>query len=115
MAPLRETWIRELRKGSIQMCIMAAIGSGKKYGFQIVKDLYKDSNGYYDLKEGTLYPILHRLEKQGYLESEWQTREKGVPRKYYHLTEEGMNALDWAKEQWVLMLTRCNQVLEAGH
>ncbi|UCE74313.1 MAG: PadR family transcriptional regulator [Methanomassiliicoccales archaeon] len=114
MKRIGEEWVRELKKGSIQLCILAVLSSGKKYGFQIIKELRELSMGYYDLKEGTLYPALHRLEKRGYLKSEWITQERGMPRKYYALTKKGKEALGEAKKEWTKMVSSCNQVLEAG-
>jgi PadR family transcriptional regulator PadR len=114
MKTLKEEWARELKKGSIQLCIMAVLSTGKKYGFQIIKELKELSEGYYDLKEGTLYPALHRLEKRGYLKSEWITQESGMPRKYYTLTSKGTKALAEAKAEWMMMVKSCNSVLEAG-
>ena len=114
MKNIGEEWIRELKKGSIQLCLLSVISSGKKYGFQIIKELRELSLGYYDLKEGTLYPALHRLEKRGYLKSEWVTQESGMPRKYYSLTKKGVGALQEAKGEWKNMVKSCNAVLEAG-
>ena len=72
------------------------------------------SSGYYDLKEGTLYPALHRLEKRGYLKSQWITQESGMPRKYYSLTKKGLRALEEAKSEWSVMVASINEVLEAN-
>ncbi len=113
MKNIGEEWTRELKKGSIQLCLLAVNSGGKKYGFQIIKELRELSSGYYDLKEGTLYPALHRLEKRGYLKSEWVTQKSGMPRKYYALTDKGMKALKEAKVEWKNMVKSCNAVLEA--
>ena len=114
MKTIGAQWTRELKKGSIQLCIMAVLSTGKKYGFQIIKELKELSLGYYELKEGTLYPALHRLEKRGYLKSEWITQKSGMPRKYYTLTNKGTKALKEAKTEWMKMVKSCNNVLEAG-
>ncbi|MEW6070860.1 MAG: helix-turn-helix transcriptional regulator, partial [Candidatus Thermoplasmatota archaeon] len=70
------------------------------------------SEGYFDLKEGTLYPALHRLEERGYLESDWVLEEGNVPRKYYKITKEGKIALERIKEDWSKMVRSCKTVLE---
>lgn len=114
MKNIGEEWTRELKKGSIQLCLLAVISTGKKYGFQIIKELRELSSGYYDLKEGTLYPALHRLEKRGYLKSQWITQESGMPRKYYSLTNKGRKALSEAGAEWTRMVNGVNSVLEAG-
>jgi len=113
MKNIREEWIRELKKGSISLCLLAVIARGKKYGFQIIKELREASSGYYDLKEGTLYPALHRLEKRGYLKSQWVTQESGMPRKYYSLTDKGIAVLREAKAEWKNMVRSVDNVLEA--
>ena len=109
---IRDEWTREMKKGSIQLLLLATIGSKKKYGFQIVRELKELSNGYFALKEGTLYPALHRLEKRGYLKSEWVTQDTGNPRKYYSLTKEGKDALKSAREEWTSLVERSKEVLE---
>jgi PadR family transcriptional regulator PadR len=113
MKNMGEEWSRELKKGSIQLCLLAVISTGRKYGFQIIKELREMSSGYYDLKEGTLYPALHRLEKRGYLKSQWITQESGMPRKYYSLTKKGFKAFAEAKGEWSRMVSSVNYVLEA--
>ena len=113
MKNIGEEWTRELKKGSIQLCLLAVISTGRKYGFQIIKELREMSSGYYDLKEGTLYPALHRLEKRGYLKSQWITQESGMPRKYYSLTKKGFKALTEVKDEWSTMVSSVNRVLEA--
>jgi PadR family transcriptional regulator PadR len=114
MKTIGEEWIRELKKGSIQLCILAVLATGKKYGFQIIKEIREQSKGYYDLKEGTLYPALHRLEKRGYLKSQWITQKSGNPRKYYALTNKGVSALKEVKMEWTKMTKSVNDILEAG-
>jgi len=109
---LKPEWTAELKKGSIQLCIMATLVEGRKYGFQIIKELREKSGGYFDLKEGTLYPALHRLEQRGYLRSEWVTDEGDAPRKYYVLTEDGKAALAEAIEEWDRMSGSVRTVLE---
>jgi PadR family transcriptional regulator PadR len=93
-------WSAELKKGVIPLCLLAILGKGRKYGFQIIKELREISDSYLDLKEGTLYPALHRLEQKGYIKSEWVIQEQGMPRKYYVLTDAGKEALKRLREEW---------------
>lgn len=111
---LKPEWTAELKKGSIQLCIMATLVKGRKYGFQMIKEIRDLSKGYFDLKEGTLYPALHRLEQRGYLRSEWVTDEGGTPKKYYVLTDEGSQALAEARAEWDRLSQAVRAVLEAG-
>ncbi len=105
-------WSAEFKKGGVQLCIIALLSKGKKYGFQIIKELREKSEGYFDLKEGTLYPALHRLEKRGYLKSEWVTEEDRPPRKYYVLTKAGKEVLKSASSEWQQMVESMKNVLE---
>ena len=105
-------WTRELKKGSIQVCLLAMLSQGRKYGFQIIKELKERTNGYINLKEGTLYPALHRLEKKGLLKSEWVTQDTGNPRKYYSLTAEGKKGLKEALAEWDKMVDNCNRLID---
>ena len=111
MPKISQEWVAELKKGSIQLCLLALLSKERKYGFQIIAELRGLSDGFFDLKEGTLYPALRRLEKKGLLESEWVERDEGVPRKYYRLTEDGRKALEEAKSVWRRMRDSCDKVL----
>jgi DNA-binding PadR family transcriptional regulator len=91
---------RELLKGSTESLLLCMISNQKMYGYQIIKELERRSQGYFLFKEGTLYPALHRLEKSGLLESTWQKLPNGQERKYYQLTEKGHRALDERMETW---------------
>src|SRR5947209_7787826 len=72
------------------------------------------SNGVFDLKEGTLYPALRRLEERGFVRSRWQEAESGVPRKYYRLTDRGRTALREALAIWDAMTHGAERVLEGA-
>lgn len=101
----RKEWTAELKKGTVQLGILALLREGRRYGFEIIDQLRKRTGGYLDLKEGTLYPALHRLEKQGLLTSEWVLSDSGVaPRKYYSITGEGLQSLDDARAEWDAMV-----------
>ena len=108
----RDDYSTELKKGSVQLCIMTLLKRERMYGFQIVKELRELSDGYFDLKEGTLYPALHRLEKKGYLVSEWETSDNRPPKKYYRLTPQGKKALEDATGAWRTMVEKTTKVLE---
>jgi PadR family transcriptional regulator PadR len=107
-------WSKELKKGSLQLCLLGLLAKGKKYGFQLIKELRELSEGYFELKEGTLYPALHRLEQKGYLESEWTIVEEGIPRKYYKLTPTGAQALEVIKKDWQRMINSCRKIVEGN-
>ena len=84
---------RELLKGSTDSLILCLLNHRPMYGYQIIKEMEKRSNGYFQFKEGTLYPALHRLEKSGLIQGKWQKLSSGKERRYYSITEEGREAL----------------------
>lgn len=87
----------QMRKGTLEFCILLIIARGKVYASDILKQLIKA-----DLLvvEGTLYPLLSRLRTQGLLSYSWEESQSGPPRKYYTLTEKGTEVLDQLKETW---------------
>jgi PadR family transcriptional regulator PadR len=91
---------RELLKGAADTLVLSAFAEGDKYGYQVVKELERRSEGYFCLKEGTLYPILHRLERQGLLSARWQTMPNGSERRYYALTAKGQRVLSDKLNEW---------------
>src|SRR5215471_13284141 len=86
-----EPWEAQLRKGSLEMAILASLWTDKKYGLEIVRAL--DGKSSLALAEGTLYLILNRLKNDGLVESEWVDAGTGHPRKYYWLTKVGKERL----------------------
>jgi len=112
MTEISPEWTAELKKGSIQLCLLALLAREEKYGFQILHELRERSDGFFDLKEGTLYPALRRLEERAFVESHWQERPSGMPRKYYRLTDRGRRALAEALAVWDRMTAGAERVLE---
>jgi PadR family transcriptional regulator PadR len=94
------TYSKELLKGAADTLVLSAFADGEKYGYQVVKELERRSEGFFSFKEGTLYPILHRLEKQGLLSGRWQTMPNGSERRYYALTARGRYALSDKLNEW---------------
>jgi PadR family transcriptional regulator PadR len=90
-----ERWEVQLRKGSLELAILAALWDGRLYGLEILRHL--ETNSELVVGEGTAYPLLSRLRGLGLIESEWVESEFGHPRKYYRLTESGrQRALEMA-------------------
>jgi len=107
----REKWKREIRKGSIQLVILSVLAEERRYGFQIVKELRERSQGYFDIKEGTLYPALHGLEKGGFVTSEWYSPDDTPPKKFYTLTGEGTAYLKKIKAEWLILQDRVKTII----
>ncbi|HEM62282.1 MAG TPA: PadR family transcriptional regulator [Chloroflexi bacterium] len=102
---------KDLRKGSARVLIMAMLAEKPMYGYQIAKELKRRSKGYFVFKEGTLYPALHGLEKEGLLTSEWEVVDKGPSRKYYRLTQEGKKVLAAGTREWATFSRRLLSIL----
>ena len=93
-----ERWEAQLRKGSLDLALLAVLWKGRLYGLEILRRLQEAAG--LELAEGTLYPILMRLKQEGLLKSAWVEAEAGHPRKYYWLTPAGrQRALEMA-ETW---------------
>lgn len=89
--------------------ILTILSKGESYGYEIIKDLKNASNGKLDFAEGTLYPILKKMETQGWINAKWYTAENSRERKYYKLTQLGKKQLQTEKENWQSI----NQILES--
>lgn len=91
----------QMKKGVLDMLVLKLLEEDAKYGYQIISELSEKSNDRFLLKEGTLYPILYRLEDDKYVESRWsEASGKKVPRKYYVITDAGRNALKEIQALW---------------
>jgi PadR family transcriptional regulator PadR len=91
---------RELKRGSIELIVLHLLSSGEAYGYEIVSTLTARTDGALEVTDGTLYPVLYRLERAGYVAVRWETPVRGVPRKYYHLTPEGRAELSQLTHEW---------------
>jgi PadR family transcriptional regulator PadR len=85
--------------GAVEMLMLEVISHGPTYGYEISQTVDVRSNGYFDLKEGSLYPALHRLEQQKLVKSSWREVE-GRRRKYYELSSAGHKVLAQKKQEW---------------
>ena len=101
---------KELLKGSTPIMVMSVLKGKDMYGYIIIKELQKRSEDVFVLKEGTLYPILHALEKEGYLESYWEEFDNRK-RKYYNLTRKGEKKKKKKKEEWQVYSKTVGKVL----
>lgn len=88
----------------MKLLTLAALTGGPKHGYLIIKEIRRVSEGFSGLREGTLYPVLHILEDEGCLKSEWKANPSGRDRKYYKITAKGRAALRAQKEEWAKMV-----------
>ena len=84
------------------------------YGYLIAQAVMSRSDGYFELKEGSLYPALHRMERQKLLRATWSESDEGRRRKYYKLTPAGQKALDQMREDWARFSKGVDSVLRAA-
>ncbi len=101
---------KELLKGSTSLLVLRLLETENMYGYEMMKDLKERSEGVFELKEGTLYPILHSLEEKGWISSYWD-ESTAKKRKYYSITKEGRKHLKAQKEEWKQFKNGMNQVL----
>jgi PadR family transcriptional regulator PadR len=104
----------DLRKGSTTILILSLLSQAPMYGYQISKELAARSDGVFDFQEGTLYPALHRMEKDGLLASYWQVVEEGPSRKYYQITDQGQHTLEQKSRDWSDFARALLHVLEGA-
>ena len=91
---------RELKRGSLELIVLHLLSLGEAYGYEIVANLTGRTNGGLEVSDGTLYPVLYRLERAGFVAIRWETPQRGVPRKYYRLTEAGQAELVRLTHEW---------------
>ena len=103
-----------LMAGSGTMLVLSLLEGGDMYGYQIIEELARRSNDLFQMKEGTLYPILHGLEKDKCLSSYQQEAPTGRVRKYYKLTRKGKQLLDGKRAEWAAFHQGVEQVLSGG-
>ena len=102
---------RELRRGSIELAVLHVLSWGEAYGYEIVTKLVGQTDGALEVTDGTLYPVLYRLEAAGFVDVRWETMKRGVPRKYYQLTKAGRAELARLTEEWTAFADALTRLL----
>ena len=99
--------MKKLRKqtldGNVETLLLAILQSGPSYGYAMVKELNNRAEGILELGEGTVYPVLHRLEDKRLISASWFEAENSRERKYYRLTAKGRKALAANRAQWQML------------
>ena len=103
-----------LMAGSSTLLVLSLLDKRDMYGYQMIEELSRRSNDTFQMKEGTLYPILHGLEKGKYLTSYQQQAPTGRMRKYYRLTRRGRELLEEKKAEWEAFRQGVGDVLSGG-
>jgi DNA-binding PadR family transcriptional regulator len=94
---------KDLVAASATPLVLAILAEGDSYGYAILKRVSELSGGSLEWTDGMLYPVLHRLERQGFIEAKWRTAESGRDRKYYRITKAGRAQLAEQRRQWQLV------------
>ena len=103
---------KELVAASATPLILSILSQGESYGYAIIKRVREMSGGQMEWTDGMLYPVLHRLEHQGLVQSLWRTSENGRKRKYYRLTRKGTKALAQSQNQWLVVNSTLQKLWE---
>ena len=98
MVALQDALLSQMRRGTLQYCVLALLAKEERYGFDLVRGL-AEVDGMVT-SEGTIYPLLSRLRRDGLVESSWQESTAGPPRRYYRLTDAGRTALEGFRLEW---------------
>ena len=109
---MTQTQESNLKRGTLEMILLKLISERAMYGYELATTLERRAGGNFELKEGTLYPVLYRLENEGLVETRWETLERGVPRKYYTLTDKGAAHLGRLIEEWQAFTASINRLLD---
>jgi PadR family transcriptional regulator PadR len=109
---LGEDLLAQVRRGVAEHCVLALLTTGEKYGFELAREL--GAKGRIIASEGTLYPLLARLRRNGLVQTSWRESTAGPPRRYYRLTRDGELALASFKEQWRFFRDAVDEILNEG-
>lgn len=91
---------KELVGASTALLILGILARSSSYGYEIVKRVNEEADGFFTWQEGTVYPVLHKLEKDGFARSQWEEASTGRRRKYYSITAPGRERLAERAREW---------------
>lgn len=104
---------KELVAASTRPLVLAVLARGENYGYAIIQQVKELSGGELEWSEGMLYPVLHRLERDKLIKSEWKSGESGRHRKYYKLVKAGQKTLSADRQQWQTVNDVLNSLWES--
>ena len=112
---MEDRFAQQLKKGVLEMLVLKLICEKPAYGYELLSELKLSSQGRFSLKEGTLYPILYRLEDDGMIRSQWSTGEgRAAPKKIYEATETGRAENLRRQRVWQEFENTVNAILQGG-
>src|SRR6188474_1273620 len=104
---------KSIKRGALELIVLHLLAPGEAYGYEIVAKLTAETNGTLAITDGTLYPVLYRLERAGFVSVRWETPQRGVPRKYYQLTDTGRAELVRLTREWTSFAGSMSKLLSA--
>jgi transcriptional regulator len=102
----------ELLKGTLSLLILSLLSRKAMYGYEIAATVREETDGTFTWREGSLYPNLHKMQADGLIVSEWEEKETGRKRRYYHITEKGQEALREKLQSWKELSKAVDRILE---
>ncbi len=102
----------ELLKGTLSLLILSLLSRKPMYGYEIAATVHRDTEGSFTWREGSLYPSLHKMERDGLIVGEWEEKETGRKRRYYRVTKKGKTALREKVQSWTELCQAVNSILE---
>ena len=111
MVVRQEGLVGQMRRGTLQYCVLALLAGEERYGFDLVRSL-SELDGMVT-SEGTIYPLLSRLRRDGLVETTWRESASGPPRRYYRATREGLAALDRFSDEWARFRDAVDTLIES--
>lgn len=111
-----QRFAQQIKKGVLEMLVLQLLSIRPCHGYELIVRLRESGQGWLDLKEGTLYPILYRLEEEGHITSAWNSPESGVhggkvPRRIYTVTEQGQALLARERDLWQAFTICVEQII----
>jgi PadR family transcriptional regulator, regulatory protein PadR len=103
----------QIRKGSTELVLLSLLQQRPMYGYEISREMSRLSGGYFEMKEGLLYPTLHRLQKEGLLSSQWRQAENDRRRKYYAITAAGRERLQEQSNEWQTFMQKLQEIINS--
>jgi len=105
----------ELLKGTLSLLILSLLSRKAMYGYEIAATVHRDSNGAFQWREGSLYPNLHKLQADALISGQWEEKETGRKRRYYHITKKGRLALAEKVQAWNALSRGVKTILEKSN
>jgi PadR family transcriptional regulator PadR len=106
---------REFLTGTVTVLILNLLAERERYGYEILQEASRRTDGAFALKEGTVYPALHQMARAGLVDATWRDSESGRSRKYYRLTAKGRRVTRAKTEQWTSLSRAMHAILGRGH